>query len=85
MLCSGGGQAGVYYSDVFAVPGGTKTQGVATMFNAFVKAKYGATIHAECHSNGTRASAVADKKMRESSNQDSKFPSKLIETGWAGK
>jgi hypothetical protein len=58
---------------------------VATTFNAFVKTKYGATIHGECHSNGTRASAVSDKKIRESSDQDSKFPSKLIETGWAGK
>ena len=84
MLCFGGGRAALYYSNVFPVLEGTKDADAAKAFNAFVKGKYGATIFSECHTDLTQASATSDKKIRESSDQTSKFPSKLIETGWAG-
>jgi hypothetical protein len=84
-FCFGGGRAGLYYSAVFPADQGTKTADTANAFNAFVKGKYGTVIHSECHSAGTQAVAASDKKMREDGDQQSKFPSKLIETGWNGK
>ena len=84
-FCYGGGRAGLYYSAVFPTDQGTKTADSANAFNAFVKGKYGTMIHSECHSNGTQADAASDKKIREDSDQQSKFPSKLIETNWNGK
>ena len=58
---------------------------MAKEFSAFVKAKYGVMISAECHSDGSRSSGESDKKLREDNDQNSKYPSKLIETGWARK
>jgi hypothetical protein len=84
MFCFGGGRLGLYYSAVFPVAHGTKDQEKAKAFNAFVKTKYGTTIYAECHSNMTQALGESAKKGREDSDQNSKFPSKLIETSWAG-
>jgi hypothetical protein len=84
-FCFGGGRAGLYYSAVFPADQGTKTADTANAFNAFVKGKYGTMIHSECHSDGTQADAASDKKTREDSDQQSRFPSKLIETGWNGK
>ena len=85
MFCFGGGRVGLYYSAVFAVPEGTKSAATATAFTAFVMSKYGHSPGTECHSNQTLAIATADKKQRQDSDQTSKFPSKIIETGWAGK
>ncbi len=84
-FCFGGGRAGLYYSAVFPADQGTKTADNEKAFDAFVKGKYGTMIHSECHSDGTQAVAAADKKAREDNDQQSKFPSKLIETGWNGK
>jgi hypothetical protein len=84
-FCFGGGRAGLYYSAVFPSDQGTKTADTAIAFNAFVKGKYGTVIHSECHSDGTQADAASSKKIMEDSDQQSKFPSKLIETGWNGK
>lgn len=58
---------------------------MAKEFNAFVKAKSGVTIFSECHSNGSQASGESARKGRQDSDQNSKYPSKLVETGWAGK
>lgn len=85
MICFGGGRAALYYSAVFPVPAGTKDADKATAFNAFVKGKYGKMIFSECHTDLTQANAQSDKKMREDNDQTSKYPSKLIETGWMGK
>jgi hypothetical protein len=85
MFCYGGGRLGLYYSTVFPVVHGTRDADKAKAFIAFVKARHGATIVSECHSDMTQANSRSDKKMREDSDQQSKFPSKLIETGWAGK
>jgi hypothetical protein len=85
MLCFGGGRAALYWSNVFAVPETTKSDESALAFNAFVKAKYGTMIHSECHRNGTQAIADADKKTRQAADQGSKFPNKIVETGWTGK
>jgi hypothetical protein len=57
----------------------------AKAFSTFVKARYGTAIISECHSNMTPASLRSDKKLREDSDQKSRFPSRLVETGWAGK
>jgi len=84
-LCFGGGRKALYYSAVFPVPAGTKSDDKAKAFNDFVKGRYGTPILAECHSDLTQASAESDKKTREDSDQTSRYPSKLIETGWAGK
>jgi len=84
MFCFGGGQVGLYYSAVFPVPQGTKGADKANAFNAFVKSKYGTMIFSECHIDLSQASANSDKKIREDSDQTSKFPSKLFETRWAG-
>jgi hypothetical protein len=84
MLCFGGGRAGLYYSGVFPVPAATRDEDKAKAFGAFVKGKYGTTIMAECHTDLTLASAASDKKMREQNDQGSRFPSRIIETGWAG-
>jgi hypothetical protein len=84
-FCFGGGRAALYYSAVFQSDQATKTADTATAFDVFVKGKYGTVIHSECHSSGTEAAATSDKKIREDSDQQSKFPSKLIETGWNGK
>jgi hypothetical protein len=84
MHCYGGGRAGLYYSDIFPVPEGTKSKDKALAFNAFVQRKYGTTVHTECHSDGSPALAASAKKITEDSDQKSKFPSKLIETGWKG-
>ncbi|HLY04715.1 MAG TPA: hypothetical protein VKR31_03110 [Rhizomicrobium sp.] len=85
MLCVGGGRAGLYYSAVFPVTEDTKSDATAKAFRAFVSSKYKKMISAECHRNATEAIADADKKIRENSDQKSRFPSKLIETGWTGK
>jgi hypothetical protein len=85
MFCFGGGRAGLYYSAVFPVPHGTNDEGKAQSFNAFVKSKYGVMIFSECHSDGTQAGSASSKKIRIDSDQQSHYPSKLIETGWAGK
>jgi hypothetical protein len=85
MFCFGGGPAALYYSAVFAVPEGTKSTPTAKAFTAFVQGKYGHSPGTECHSNQTQAIADADKKQREDSNQTSKFPYKIVETGWMGK
>jgi len=82
--CFGGGRAGLYYSNVFAGPQGAGAQ-KAKAFDAFVKGKYGVTISSRCQSDGTQASAASSKKIEEDSDQKSKFPSKLVETGWAGR
>ncbi|HXZ67875.1 MAG TPA: hypothetical protein VEH07_04740, partial [Alphaproteobacteria bacterium] len=66
------------------VPHGTSSVDKAKAFIAFVQSKYGTGISAECHSSGTQASADSDKKIREDVDQTSKFPSKIIETGWMG-
>jgi hypothetical protein len=84
-FCLGGGRAGLYYSAVFPADQATKTADTANAFNAFVKGKYGTIIHSECHSDGSQADAASSKKIMEDSDQQSKFPSKLIETGWNGK
>jgi hypothetical protein len=84
MLCFGGGRAALYWSNVFAVPETTKSDASALAFNAFVKARYGTMIHSECHRNGAQAIADADKKTRQGADQGSKFPSKIVETGWTG-
>ena len=76
---------GLYYSNVFPAAADTKDADAAKAFSAFVKGKYGTAISARCHTDMTQASAASDKKMRVDSDQTSKFPSKLIETGWAGK
>ena len=84
-FCSGGGRASLFYSSVFPVVHGPSDAARAKAFNAFIKAKYGVTIFAECHSDLTPALANSHKKIMEDSDQHSKFPSKLIETGWVGK
>jgi hypothetical protein len=84
MICFGGGRSGLYYSAVFPETTGAKTKDKADAFINFVKGKYGTTIIAECHTDSTQASAESDKKIREDADQNSKFPSKLIETGWSG-
>lgn len=84
-FCFGGGRAGLYYSSVYPVAHGTSDVAMAKEFSAFVKAKYGVMIYSQCHSNGTRASGESAKKGWEDSDQKSKYPSKLIETGWARK
>lgn len=85
MFCYGGGRAGLYYSAVFAVAQGTKSADKEKPFDAFVKAKYGTVIFANCFTDLTQANSQSSKKIREDSDQKSKFPSKLIETGWTGK
>ena len=85
MFCLGGGRLGLYYSTVFPVAPGTKDEDKAKAFNAFVKGTYNNIIFAECHTDLTQANSQSSKKIREDSDQYSKFPSKLIETGWAGK
>jgi hypothetical protein len=85
MLCFGGGRPGLYYSNVFPVPGGTKDADKAKAFNALVSAKYHVKISSECHTDMTLASGTSDKKIREQSDQGSKYPSKLVETGWPAK
>ncbi len=86
MYCYGGGRAGLYYSAVFPVSFGTvKSADKAKAFNAFVQGKYGVTIFSDCHMDLTQANSLSAKKITEDSDQKSKFPSKLIETGWAGK
>ncbi|MBS0360509.1 MAG: hypothetical protein JSR98_03945 [Proteobacteria bacterium] len=85
MLCFGGGRAALYWSAVFPVPESTKSADSQKAFNAFVQAKYGKAILSECHRNQTQAIADADKKQREASDQTSKYPSKIIETGWTGR
>jgi hypothetical protein len=84
-FCFGGGRSGLYYSAVYPVAHGTSDVDMAKAFSAFVKAKYGVMIYSQCHSNGTKALGESAKKGREDSDQTSKYPSKLIETGWAGK
>ena len=84
-FCFGGGRAALYYSAVFPSDRAIKTADTAIAFNAFVKSKYGTMIHGECHSDRTQEDAVSDKKSREDVDQKSKFPSKIIETGWNGK
>jgi hypothetical protein len=84
MICFGGGRLGLYYSAVFPESTGAKSNDTADAFSKFVKSKYGTTISAECHTDLTQANAESDKKIREDSDQNSKFPSKLIETGWSG-
>jgi hypothetical protein len=49
-----------------------------------VKSKYGVTISSQCHRDGSKASSDSAKKITEDSDQKSKYPSKLIETGWKG-
>ena len=85
MYCYGGGRAGLYYSAVFPVPQGTQDQDKAKAFNAFVEGKYHTLIFSECHTDLSVANSESAKKGREDSDQQSKFPSKLIETGWMGK
>ena len=85
MICFGGGRSGLYYSAVFPVPTGSKDKDMANAFRDFVKGKYAIPIFAECHTDLTQANAESDKKIREDADQNSKFPSKLIETGWSGK
>src|SRR5947209_7569596 len=85
MFCFGGGRAGLYFSGVFPVVHGTRSADKAKAFNAFVKARYGNPILSECHSDMTEANSRSAKKMQEDSDQQSRFRSKLIETGWAGK
>ena len=84
MHCYGGGRAGLYFSNVFAVSEDTKSKDKEPAFNAFVQKKYGVMIHSECHRDGTPALAASAKKINEDADQKSKFPSKLIETGWGG-
>ena len=84
MYCYGGGRAGLYYSAVFAVPESVKSDPEAKVFSAFVKSKYGVTISSQCHRDGSKASSDSAKKITEDSDQKSKYPSKLIETGWKG-
>jgi hypothetical protein len=84
MICFGGGRSGLYYSAVFPVPTGSRDKDEANAFKDFVKSKYGTPIFAECHTDLTQANAESDKKIREDADQNSKFPSKLIETGWSG-
>lgn len=84
MFCFGGSQSGLYYSAVFPVPTGTKDTDTAQAFSNFVKSKYGTAIFAECHTDLSQANAESAKKAREDADQNSKFPSKLIETGWSG-
>ena len=81
--CFGGGRLGLYYSNVFAAPQDAGAQ-KAKAFDAFVKAKYGTTISSRCQSDGSQANAASSKKIEEDSDQKSKFPSKLVETGWNG-
>ena len=85
MYCYGGGRTALYYSANFPVPQGTKSADTAKVFNAFIQKKYGKTIFSECHSDLTLANSRSAKKITEDSDQKSKFPSKLIETGWSGK
>lgn len=85
IFCYGGGRAGLYYSAVFPVAQGTKSADKEKAFDAFVKGKYGTMIFANCFTDLTQANSQSSKKMREDSDQKSKFPSKLIETGWSGK
>ena len=85
VLCYGGGRRALYYSAVFPVPTGTKSDQKAKAFDDFVKGRYGTPILAECHSDLTQASAESDKKSREDNDQTSRFPSRIVETGWAGK
>lgn len=84
-FCFGGGRAGLYYSANFPVVHGSSDENRAKAFNAFVKAKYGVLIFSECHADMTLANSQSAKKIREDSDQHSKYPSKLIETGWTGK
>ncbi|HSM94494.1 MAG TPA: hypothetical protein VLT91_00520 [Rhizomicrobium sp.] len=84
MYCYGGGRAGLYYSANFPVPQGAKSGDTAKLFNAFVQKKYGTTIFSECHSDLTLANSQSARKLTEDSDQHSRFPSKLIETGWTG-
>ena len=84
-FCMGGGRANLFYSAVFPVVHGPSDAARPKAFNAFIQAKYGITIFSECHSDLTPALANSHKQAMEDSDQKSKFPSKLIETGWVGK
>jgi hypothetical protein len=84
MSCFGGGRSGLYYSAVFPESTGAKSKDKADAFSKFVKGKYGTTISAQCHRDSTQTNAESAKKITEDSDQNSKFPSKLIETGWSG-
>src|SRR5215469_14671916 len=83
MYCFGGGRYGLYYSAVFPAAQGVSRE-KEKAFSAYVKAKYGTMIIAACHLDMTQALGESAKKIREGSDQNSRFPSKLIETGWAG-
>src|SRR5690242_727341 len=85
LYCYGGGRAAVDYSANFAVPAGTKSADTPKLFNAFIQKTSGTTNFSECHSDRTMANSKSAKKLTENSDQKSKFPSKLIETGWSGK
>ena len=85
MHCYGGGRAGLYFSAVFPVPEGVMSKDKAKAFDAFIQGKYHVTIFSNCQRDQSQANAASSKKMEEDADQTSKFPSKLIETGWAGK
>jgi hypothetical protein len=85
MVCWGGGQKAVYFSAVYPVGEDTKSKDEQPRFNAFVQAKYGTMIHAECHRDGAQAASEAQKKSHVDSFRAAKPPFNVVETGWMGK
>jgi hypothetical protein len=84
MFCFGGGRP-AYFSAVFAVPETIRGRDKEPAFNAFVKSKYGTTIHAECHRDQTKANSESAKKGQEESLRNAKpTPFNIVETGWGG-
>ena len=86
MYCFGGGRAATYFSANYPVSEDTKSKTEEPKFAAFVKAKYGTTISAECHRDGTEANSANAKKLEEDSLRSAKgaTPFNIVETNWAG-